>query len=128
MLKSQVYEDITAGAAFGPLGHRRKGVRLNRRDKLFILWGRSQGVSQLEISKRLPASWNTVHAYIDRVRRDPRVALDLGLYQRVGQKRFACGFCGQFRPTERGMERHVLAHFLPYEVARDRNLDGRRRL
>ena len=128
MARTQVYEEITARAALGPLGHRRKGVHLTRLDKLFILWCRYEGISKLDIAKRLPAARNTVNSYIERVRIDPRVALDLGLYERLRQKQYVCGFCGQFRPAERAMERHVLAHFLPYVVARDRNLGGRRRL
>ena len=128
MARAQIYEEITASGALGPLGHRRKGVQLTRLDKLFILWCRYQGISKLDISKRLPAAANTVNSYIERVRIDPRVALDLGLYERRRQKQYVCGFCGQFRPTERAMERHVLAHFLPFVVARDRNLGGRRRL
>ena len=127
MARAQIYEEITASGALGPLGHRRKGVLFTRLDKLFILWCRYQGVSQLDISKRLPAAPNTVLAYIERVRRDPRVALALGLYQRPSQKRFECGFCGQIRRAERAMERHVLNHFLAYEVARDTYLGGRRR-
>ena len=128
MAKTRVYEEITSSGPLGPLGHRRKGVQLTRLDKLFILWCKSQGVSKLDTSKRLPAAWNTVHAYLERVFRDPRIALSLGLYQGLGQKKFECGFCGQFRPTERAMERQVLTHFLPYVVARDPHLEGRRRL
>ncbi len=126
--KTRIYEEITASGPLGPPGHRRKGVQLTRLDKLFILWCKSQGVSKLDMSKRLPAARNTVHAYLERVFMDPRIALDLGMYQRLGKKRFECGFCGQVRPAERAMERHVLAHFLPYVVARDRNLAGRMRL
>lgn len=128
MAKAQIHEEITASGALGPLGHRRKGVQLTRRDKLYILWCKSQGISKLDTSKRLPAAANTVHGYLERVFRDPRIALNLGLYKRLGQKKFECGFCGQFRPTERAMERHVLTHFLPYVVARDTYLEGRWRL
>ena len=128
MAKTRVYEEITSSGPLGPLGHRRKGVQLTRLDKLFILWCKSQGISKLDMSKRLPAARNTVHAYLERVFRDPWIALDLGLYQRLSQKKFECGFCGQFRPAERAMERHVLAHFLPYVVARDTYLEGRWRL
>ncbi len=125
----RLYEEITARAALGPLGHRRKGVQLTRLDKLFILWARYQGISQNDIARRLPAARNTVHAYIERIHRDPRIALALGLYQRTGQKQLTCGFCGGVRATEMPMERHVLAHFLAYVVARDTNLTvGRRRL
>ena len=128
MAKAQIFEEITASGPLGPLGHRRKGVQLTRLDKLYILWCKSQGISKLDTSKRLPAARATVSAYIERVFRDPRIALNLGLYQRLGQKKFECGFCGQFRPTERAMERHVLTHFLPYVVARDTYLEGRWRL
>ena len=119
MAKTLVYEQITAGA---PIGHRPKGRRLTIRDKVFILWGRYEELSMRAIAERLPAARSTVNAYLTRVRRSPRIALELPLYQRLSQHRFRCGFCRDIRTSEPAIGRHVLAHFLPYEVARDTNL------
>ena len=119
MAKTLVYEQITAGA---PIGHRPKGMRLTIRDKVFILWGRYEELSMRAIAERLPAARGTVNAYLTRVRRSPRIALELPLYQRLSEHRFRCGFCRDIRASEPAIGRHVLAHFLPYEVARDTNL------
>ena len=80
-MKTQVYKEMTAGM---PLGHRQKGVRLTSRDKIFILWCRYQELSMRTISERLPAASSTVNAYLTSVRRSPRIALELPLYQRFG--------------------------------------------
>ena len=119
MAQTLVYEEITAGA---PIGHRPKGMRLTSRDKVFILWGRFEELSMRAIAERLPAARSTVNAYLTRVRRSPRVALELRLFQRLSRNRFKCGFCGAIRTNEEAIGRHVLSHFLPYEVARDTNL------
>ena len=121
MTKTQIYREITARM---PLGHRQKGVRLTSRDKIFILWCRSEGLAMSTISERLPAARSTVNAYLTRVRRSPRIALERGIYQRLNQNQFKCAFCGEIRANEPAIGRHVLAHFLPYEVARDTNLEG----
>ena len=118
-MKTQVYREMTAGM---PLGHRQKGVRLTSRDKIFILWCRYQELSMRTISQRLPAASSTVNAYLTSVRRSPRIALELPLYQRLSKNRLRCGFCRAIRANEPAIGRHVLAHFLPYEVARDTNL------
>lgn len=80
MAKAPIHEEITAKGALVPLPSRQRWVRLTRRDKLFILWCKSQGVSMLTAAKRLPTSPDTVLAYIERVRLDPRIALNLGLW------------------------------------------------
>ena len=120
MMKTQFYREMTAGI---PLGHRQKGRRLTSHDKAFILWGRFQELSMFTISELLPAAQATVNAYLARVRRSPRIALELRLYQRLSRNRLKCGFCGDIRANEPAIGRHVLAHFLPYEVARDTNLE-----
>ena len=117
----QVYREMTAGT---PLGHRKKGMRLTSRDKMFVLWGRYQELSMLAISERLPAARSTVQSYVTRVRRSPRIALELPLYKSLSRNRLRCGFCGDIRANEPAIGRHVLAHFLPFEVARDTNLEG----
>ena len=119
MAKRLVYEEITAGA---PIGHRPKGMRLTIRDKVFILWCRYEELSMRTISGLLPAARSTVNAYLTRVRRSPRMALELPLSQRLSKNRLRCGFCRAIRANEPAIGRHVLAHFLPYEVARDTNL------
>lgn len=119
MMKRQVYREITAGT---PLGHRQMGLRLTSHDKTFILWGRYEGLSMRTISELLPAAHSTVNAYLTRVRKTPRIALELRLYQRLSRNRLKCGFCGDIRANEPAIGRHVLAHFLPYEVARDTEL------
>ena len=119
MTKTQVHREMAAGA---PLGNRPKGMRLTSRDKVFILWCRYEELSMRAIAERLPAARSTVNASLTRVRRNPRIALELGLSQRLSKNRFKCRFCGAIRRTEPAIGRHVLAHFLPYEVARDTNL------
>lgn len=119
MAKALVYEEITAGA---PIGHRPKGMRLTSRDKVFILWSRYEELSMRAIAERLPAARSTVNAYLTRVRRSPRIALELPLYERLSPRRLRCGFCRDIRASEPAIGCHVLAHFLPYGVARDTNL------
>ena len=120
MAKLQIYREITARM---PLGHHEKGACLTSRDKIFILWCTYQELSMRAISERLPGARSTVSIYLGRVRRSPRMALELPLYQRLSRNRFKCGFCGDIRANEPAIGRHVLAHFLPYEVARDTNLE-----
>ena len=119
MVNTQVYREITTRM---PLGHRQKGMRLTSRDKIFILWCRFQELSVLAIAERLPAARSTIRSYLTVVRRNPRIALEPGLFQRLSKNRLRCAFCRDIRASEPAIGRHVLAHFLPYEVARDAKL------
>jgi hypothetical protein len=61
------------------------------------------------------------------VQRNLLIILDEKCYNAVGKKRFRCRFCGDPKDTAARIQRHVLAHFVPYEMARDMSLAGAKR-
>jgi hypothetical protein len=106
---------------------KRKRQRLTDSDRLFILWGKWKGYSEQRIADALNKSYTCVHSYWQKVNQSPMIILDLECYAILGKKRFRCRFCNDVRETEVKIQRHVLGHCIPYEIARDMNISGARK-
>ena len=108
------------------VGHRVKGrppraknAHLDDDDKLVIIWGLSRGWAAAKIARTLPASTATVKNFKARLFDDPGSVFQLPVLVQSGPRFHDCQICGESRASRvRGM-RHVLAHILPLEVARD---------
>ena len=98
---------------------RAKNSHLDDDDKLVILWGWSRGWTIKRTAETLPTSQSTVKNYRSRVFEDPATVFELPILKLVGPKSHECGLCGESRSSGTRAMRHVLAHVLPHEVARD---------
>ena len=105
----------------------KKWHRLNEDERLFILWGKSKGYDDQQIAGSIGRSRNTVRSYFHKVQISPLIIFDDRVYEILGKKRFKCRFCHDQRETEMRIQRHVLSHFVPYEIARDISLVGVRK-
>ena len=103
---------------------RTKNAHLDDDDKLLILWGASRGWTIKKIAQALPSSPTTVKSYRKSMYRDPVQVFDLPVLVQVAAKNHQCQMCGESRPTRTKAMRHVLSHFLAYEMARDFPLGG----
>ena len=101
-----------------------KYAHLDDDDKLLILWAWSRGWTVKRTAETLPTSLSTVKNYRSRAFEDPAIVFELPVLKLIGPKSHQCGLCGEIRPTRMKGMRHVLAHVLPYEVARDVPLDS----
>ncbi|MCI0825936.1 MAG: hypothetical protein J4N90_14405, partial [Chloroflexi bacterium] len=60
-----------------------------------------------------------IWSYKERVKRSPAVVFyELSLYIQMDARKFQCRICGEIRTTRTKVMRHILAHFLPDEIAR----------
>jgi hypothetical protein len=100
---------------------------LTEDDRLFILWAKSKGYGEPQIATAIGRSKPTVRNYFHKVQLNPLIIFDEKVYDVIGKKRYQCRFCHDQRETEMRIQRHVLAHFVPYEIARDMNLEGVRK-
>ena len=101
-----------------------KRDRLSIDDRLRVLWYLSKGEGGTRIAQHMEISPNTVYEYRKRVFANPYEMLDLpSVYRRRDKGDYQCGFCSHVEKHLRKMQRHVLAHVLVYERARDLNLD-----
>lgn len=93
-------------------------------DKLLIVWGMWRGLTAPHLARRMKRHPHTVQRYRRRVVMDPGVVFDdqLPLFHRQSGEGFICRFCGETRAGRMRVMRHVLAHFLPYEMARGARL------
>lgn len=97
---------------------RLKHAHLDDEDKLVILWGLSRGWAAGKIARALPASPGTVKNFKNRIFQDPGLVFQLPVLAQAGPKSHQCQLCGESRPSRMKAMRHVLAHFLPDEMAR----------
>lgn len=97
---------------------------LTEDDRLFILWGKSKGYEETLIASTMGKSRGVVRRYFTKVQLSPLIIFKDKVYDIFGRKRFKCRFCFDERDTEMRMQRHVLGHFVPYEIARDISLEG----
>ena len=78
---------------------------LNAEEERFIVWALKERWSAARIRRRF---WQ-----------EPRLLLELGLYEMAGRTRedvYRCLVCGDRVRKRREVERHILAHFLDSEV------------
>lgn len=96
-------------------------------ERLFILWGKSKRYGEPQIASIMGRNRGTVTNYVRQMQANPLIIFEERVYDIVGKKRYRCRFCHDQRETEMRIQRHVLAHFVPYEIARDMSLDGVRK-
>jgi hypothetical protein len=82
--------------------------------------GRSQGLSFRTIAARLNATTNTTHRHYQELISDP----ELIFLRHTGPKAYECVLCGASRQGRVRSMQHVLAHFLPAEIATGADLTG----
>ena len=93
--------------------------RLDDDDKLVIIWGLSRGWSAEKIAQALPASGGTVKNFKAKIFDDPGVVFELPVLVQSGPRSHDCQVCGEVRGSRLKGMRHVLAHIMPFEMARD---------
>ena len=98
---------------------REKNSHLDDDDRLLIVYGLSRGWSAGKIADALPASISTIKNFKARISDDPVSVFDLPVLVQSGPRSHDCQICGEGRGSRVKGMRHVLAHVLPYEVARD---------
>ena len=126
MSKADVFSDI--GSRVERIHDAPKKKRpLTDDDRLFILWAKSKGYGEPQIATAIGRSKMTVRRYFKRVQESPLIIFEEKVYDIVGKKRYKSRFCHDQRDTEMRIQRHVLAHFVPYEIARDMSLNGVRK-
>ena len=101
---------------------RSKNAHLSSEDKLLILWGISRDWTIRKTAQALPASPTTVKTYRQRIFEEPTLVFELPVLRQMSGKKQRCQLCGEERPGRVMAMRHVLAHILPYEIARDASL------
>ena len=107
----------TLGPELAELPRRKKRQRLSEREKLYILWARSQGLSYRRIAAGLNATTNTVHQHYQALISDPVLLFELPVLCQAGAKGYECQFCRAYRQGRIKAMRHVLAHFVDPEIA-----------
>lgn len=112
------------GPELANLPRRQKRQRLTQKDEMFILWAKSQGLSYRTIAGRLNATTNTVHRRYQGLISEPELIFELPVLRQTGPKAHECVFCGATRQGRIRSMRHVLAHFLPAELAAGADLTG----
>ena len=102
---------------FGSLGKQSlgelKGKHLSTREKLFILFGETEGWSTQTMATRLNRAKQTITNYRQLIRQRPREMFRLPVCQegtRSGY--FKCAFCGMQRKGEEVAKIHVAGHVL----------------
>ena len=112
----------------GGVPSREKGTPLNVDDKLLLLWGMYREYSIRQIGILVGCAAESVRKYRDAVLDDPLLVFELPVYVQQGPKIFRCEFCSAHKETKSNIIRHVLAHVVPAEMARDvdlRSTNGR---
>jgi len=89
--------------------------RMTSNEHRFILWGIKEGWSAARIARSLGVNEATVRRFRARFTKDPKVLLQLGLFEVVGRARddeYRCLICGDQIVGRSEIERHIRAHFL----------------
>ena len=92
---------------------------LNAEQERFIVWALKEHWSAARIGRALGVNKATVRRFRTRFWQEPRLLLELGLYEMAGRTRedvFRCLVCGDRVKGRHDMDRHILAHFLDSEV------------
>ncbi|MDP2949461.1 MAG: hypothetical protein Q8P22_07975 [Chloroflexota bacterium] len=92
---------------------------LSAEERRFILWGLKERWSAIRMGRALGINEATVRRFRKKFWEDPRLLLELGLYEMVGSARtpeYRCLVCGERALGRLAMERHVLRHYLEEEA------------
>ena len=88
---------------------------LNAEEKRYVLWGLKEHWSAARIGRAMGVNEATVRRFRKRFWRQPRLLLELGLFEMVGRARddeYRCLVCADQVTPRREVERHVLRHYL----------------
>ena len=88
---------------------------LSAEEQRFILWGLRERWSAARIGRALRVNEATVRRFRKRFWQEPKLLLQLGLYEMAGRAReneYRCLVCGDRVISRRDTERHLLGHYL----------------
>ena len=88
---------------------------LSAEEQRFILWGLKERWSAARIGRSLGVNEATVRRFRKRFWAEPRVLLELGLYEMVGRTRedqYRCLICADRVTGRVRVQHHVLRHYL----------------
>ena len=92
---------------------------LNAEEERFIVWALKERWSAARIGRALGVNEATVRRFRKRFWQEPRLLLELGLYEMAGRTRediYRCLVCGDRVRKRREVERHILRHYLDEEI------------
>ena len=92
---------------------------LNAEERRFILWALRERWSAARTGRALGVNEATIRRFRRRYWADPRLLLELGLYEMAGRSTedyFRCLVCGDRVRERREVERHILRHYLEEDV------------
>lgn len=102
----------------GKVKENNRGV-LGAEEKLVIIWGMTRGWSKAKTARMIGRSTSPIGRYIHRIVYRPHTVFDdLQLYSQIADRKWGCRICGEFMKTRTRIMRHILAHFLPMEIAK----------
>ena len=102
----------------GQVKENNRGV-LCAEEKLVIIWGMISGWSKAKTARMIGRSTSPIWRYQNRIVQWPQIVFeDMQLYSQLGDRKWGCRICGEFMKTRTGIMRHILAHFLPIEMAK----------
>ena len=102
----------------GQVKENNRGV-LGAEEKLVIIWGMTRGWSKAKTACMIGRSTSAIARYKNRIVHRPQIVFDdMDLYSQLAERKWGCRICGEFRTTRTRIMRHVLAHFLPIEIAK----------
>lgn len=102
---------------FGNLGRQSlgelKGKQLSTREKLFILFGETEGWSTQTMATKLNRAKQTIVNYRQLIRQKPKEMFRLPVCQEGARSGYyKCGFCGIQKRGEEVAKKHVAGHVL----------------
>ena len=103
---------------------------LTAQDRRFILWGIKERWPAVRIADALSVNEATVRRFRKRYWDDPSLILELDLCEMMGRAKdeeYRCLVCEERVITQRGVQRHVLEHFLEEQWVNEFLPKGRKR-
>ena len=92
-------------------------------EELAILDGMDCGLSVSWIANGYGLSLGSVKRFKSGILRDPVSVFRLPVIRRFGKGQFQCRVCGEPRCTLSRVQRHVMNHFVSYEIAKNIDLN-----
>ena len=93
---------------------------LDAEERRFILWASKESWSAIRIGRALGVNEATVRRFRRGYWEDPRLLLELGLFEMVGkagEEEFRCLVCADRVAGRSQIQRHVVSHYVDEEVA-----------
>ncbi|MCZ6892044.1 MAG: hypothetical protein O7F09_05965 [Chloroflexi bacterium] len=103
---------------------RHRGQWLSLDDRLVVYWGMTRAWSVRYTARALGCSASAVQQHRMRYYDDPRLVFELPLYSKTDTRAYTCRICEETRSTKTRVQRHILGHGMPHEMARDCSLSG----